>query len=109
MISARLQGGLGNQMFQIASAVSLAISNNNTYSFNFDECFTPNQDNKSTKYVDNIFKNIPNYKNYIFDKIYNEPKFSFSEIPYQKNLLLNGYFQSEKYFKKNSDIIKKLF
>jgi hypothetical protein len=109
MISARLQGGLGNQMFQIASAVSLAISNNNTYSFNFDECFTPNQGNKSTKYVDNIFKNIPNYKNYTFDKIYNEPKFSFSEIPYEKNLLLNGYFQSEKYFKKNSDDIKKLF
>jgi len=109
MISVRLQGGLGNQMFQIASAVSLAISNNDTYSFNFDDCFTPNQGNKSSKYVDNIFKNIPSYNNYTFDKIYNEPKFSFSEIPYEKNLLLNGYFQSEKYFKKNSSDIKKLF
>ena len=109
MISVRLQGGLGNQMFQIAATVSLALSNDDTYSFNFHQCYTPNQGNQSIKYIDNIFKNIPSHNNYEFKKIYNEPKFSFSEIPYEKNLLLNGYFQSEKYFKKNSDDIKKLF
>jgi hypothetical protein len=109
MISCNLQGGLGNQMFQIAAATSLAISNNDVYSFNFEDCFTPNQGNKSTKYVNNIFKNIPIHSNFNFDKIYNEPKFSFSKIPYQKNLLINGYFQSQKYFEDNSTYIKKLF
>jgi hypothetical protein len=109
MISTKLQGGLGNQMFQIAVSSSLAISNNDTYSYNFEDCYTPNQGNKSTKYVNNIFKNIPNHSRYNFENFYNEPKFSFSEITYKENLLLNGYFQSEKYFKKNSDIIKKLF
>ena len=43
MISCNLQGGLGNQMFQIAASVSLAISNNDTYSYNFETCYTPNQ------------------------------------------------------------------
>jgi len=109
MISCNLQGGLGNQMFQIAAAISLAKSNNDIYSFNFENCFTPNQGNKSTKYIDNIFKNIPSHTHNNFEKVYNEPKFSFSEIPYEKNLILNGYFQSEKYFKNNSDYIKKIF
>lgn len=109
MISCNLQGGLGNQMFQIAAATSLALSNDDTYSFNFHQCNTPNQGNPSVKYINNIFKDIPIHDNYHFEKNYNEPKFSFTEIPYQKNLLLNGYFQSEKYFKNNSDKIKKLF
>ena len=109
MISCNLQGGLGNQMFQIAATVSLALSNDDTYSFNFHQCYTPNQGNQSIKYIDNIFKNIPSHNNYEFEKIYTEPKFSFSNIPYEKNLLLNGYFQSEKYFKNNINDIKKLF
>jgi signal peptidase I len=38
---------------------------------------------------------------YIFnyENIYVEPKFSYTEIPYKPNLMLDGYFQSEKYFK----------
>ena len=109
MISCNLQGGLGNQMFQVAAATSLALSNNDTYSFNFHQCNTPNQGNESTKYINNIFKNIPSHNHYTFEQSYNEPKFSFSEIPYQKNLILNGHFQSEKYFKNNINDIKKLF
>lgn len=109
MISCNLQGGLGNQMFQIAATTSIALSNNDTYSFNFENCFTPNQGNTSIKYTNNIFKNIPSHTKFNFDVIYNEPKFSFSKINYSKNLLLNGYFQSEKYFEINSNSIKKLF
>ena len=70
MISCNLQGGLGNQMFQIAATVSLALSNKDNYSFNFHKCYTPNQGNQSTKYIDNFFKNIPNHNNYEFEKIY---------------------------------------
>lgn len=109
MISSKLMGGLGNQMFQISCAVSLAKSNNETYGFDFENCYTPNQGYKSSKYLDSIFKNLPNVKNFNFKNIYHEPKFSFSKIPYQKNLLLSGYFQSEKYFSENKDFIKSLF
>lgn len=109
MISCNLQGGLGNQMFQISAAASLALSNNDTFSFNFNSCSTPNQGFTSSKYTGNIFKNIPHHDSYSFENFYYEPFFSYSEIRYNKNLLLNGYFQSEKYFIENSDFIKNLF
>lgn len=109
MISCNLQGGLGNQMFQIAATASLAISNNDTFGFNFDLCYTPNQGNPSKKYINNIFQNIKGYKSYKFESTYYEPFFSYNQIPYSKNLLLNGYFQSEKYFIENSEHIRKLF
>jgi len=109
MISCNLTGGLGNQMFQISASASLALSNNDVYSFNFENCHTPNQGNPSKKYINNIFKKIPSHNIHRFDTIYNESGFSFLKIPYKENMLLNGYFQSEKYFKENSNHIKNLF
>jgi hypothetical protein len=38
MIGTLLQGGLGNQMFQIATTVALAKRNNDEACFNFDYC-----------------------------------------------------------------------
>lgn len=109
MISCNLQGGLGNQMFQIAATSSLAITNGDTFAFNFNLCNTPNQGNPSTKYTNTIFKKINSYNFFQFDSVYYEPSFSYKKIPYSKNLLLNGYFQSDKYFHNNLDFIKKLF
>jgi hypothetical protein len=109
MISCKLQGGLGNQMFQISTATALALRNNDMSCFNFNQCHTPLQGNPSNLYKESIFKNICNRPFFIHDKIYNEPKFSFSEIPYSKNLLLNGYFQSEKYFSDFKDEIINMF
>lgn len=102
-------GGLGNQMFQIAAATSLAIDNNDEAIFNFKKCFTPLQGNSSLKYKDNIFKNIKNSDSIISEYSYDETSYKHSEIPYVKNLLINGYFQSEKYFQKNKQQIADLF
>ena len=66
MISCKLQGGLGNQMFQIAVTHALAKRNNDTYEFNFNDCYTPQQGNTSDKYVNNVFKNIMNYLNILY-------------------------------------------
>jgi hypothetical protein len=42
--------------------------------------------------------------------VFNESGFEYKEIPaIEGNVCLNGYFQSEKYFKEYSDEIKKLF
>lgn len=102
-------GGLGNQMFQIAAATSLAIDNNDEAVFNFEACFTPLQGNPSLKYKDNIFKNIKNSNSIISEYRYDETSYKHSEIPYVKNLFINGYFQSEKYFQKNKREVTNLF
>lgn len=109
MVTSFLQGGLGNQMFQISAAVALAMENNTSYSFDFDNCFTPNQGNTSTKYIDNIFKKISRHKGSISKQIHVENKFSFEKIPYKENMILSGYFQSKKYFENYEDEIKKIF
>lgn len=109
MISSFLQGGLGNQMFQISAAFVLAKINNDSCCFNFDYCHTPLQGNTSDKYKNNIFSKICNRKDMRFYNIYEEPKFSFNNIPYKENLLLKGYFQSHKYFYGFDDEIKDLF
>jgi hypothetical protein len=109
MISSLLQGGIGNQMFQISTAIALAKRNNDSACFNFNYCNTPLQGNPSNKYVDNVFSKICNRDNLKFDDVYFEPKFSYTEIPYKQNLLLKGYFQSYKYFQDFEDEIKSLF
>lgn len=102
-------GGLGNQMFQIAAATSLAIDNNDEAVFNFSSCFTPLQGNPSSKYKNNIFKNIKNSEDIISEYKYTETSHKYTQIPYAKNLLINGYFQTEKYFYKNKQQIIDLF
>lgn len=109
MIGSLLQGGLGNQMFQISTAFALAKRNNDESCFNFDYCHTPLQGHTSNKYKDLIFSNICNRKDVQYSSIYEEPKFSYSEIPYQENLLLRGYFQSYKYFDDFEKEIQDLF
>jgi hypothetical protein len=109
MISAFLMGGIGNQMFQIAAASSLAIENNDEAIFNFESCFTPLQGNSSLKYSKNIFKNVKNSQNLIIEHEYKEKSHEYSKIPYFKNLLINGYFQNEKYFIENKHKIIDLF
>lgn len=99
MISANLSGGLGNQMFQIMAAYAHSKDVNDDLYFDFDKCYTPNQGFKSTKYADFLFKNLKNdRKENYFQFIYNEPTFGYRPIPKEKNLILNGCFQSEKYF-----------
>ena len=62
MISVFLQGGLGNQLFQVAAAKSLALDLNDDFAINHDICYTPNQGQKSGKYKTTFFKNIKETK-----------------------------------------------
>lgn len=102
-------GGLGNQMFQIANAVSHSLDYGCKNIFN-PVSFTPLQGNQTTKYLDNIFKKI----NFTNEKItcdrhseisweyYNKPKFN-------KNTEFYGYYQSSKNFINHKDHIIDLF
>jgi hypothetical protein len=109
MISCSLQGGLGNQMFQIATTVALSLRNNTSYEINLNICNTPNQGRNANQYSNTIFKKLNKSDNYKFIKFYNEPNFNYNEIPYQPDLLIRGYFQSEKYFEDFKENIKELF
>jgi hypothetical protein len=112
IFTCELNGRLGNQMFMIANAYSQAIDHNckfiaPKYSVNADVF----------EYLDNIYKNIDFSINDIDDLKNDESyvnvgttfDYSKMEIPKNKNIIFNGYFQSEKFFLSNSLKIKKLF
>ena len=106
-ITCNLQGGLGNQLFQIFSTMALAIKEKCAVTFpNHIDC------GAHTSTYWNIFGDTIN--SFISDKktnlkVWNEPGFSFHELPTKKSLCLNGYFQSWRYFEEQShDIVKLL-
>lgn len=106
MITAYLQGGLGNFLFQISAAISLASNNNDYAIFSSERAFIVHE--PINKYLDNIFLNIKFQKEAIpVYYQYNEPAFEYQPIPYKPNLMLYGYFQSEKYF--NTSLINDVF
>lgn len=109
MISCNLKNGLGNQMFQIAAAYSLALENNDSCAFDFNKCSTLEQGYASNRYKDNLFSKINTTNNFLSAKIYFEKKFSYDKIPYSNNLLIDGFFQSENYFANNKKEIIDLF
>lgn len=110
MISSFIQGGLGNQLFQIAAGYSHSLEVSSSFALSLGQHHLPLQGSNISVYRDTIFKKIK-FQNLDLSKLllYKEPKFSFSEIPKLDNLLLFGYFQSEKYFKKYKDKIYDLF
>lgn len=107
MISAKIKGGLGNNLFQISAAYSLALENKDEAIFDLNY-YKQSKYGHISKYTNNIFRNLKFKK--IEEKIdYKEPYFHFKEIEYKNNLMLDGYFQSEKYFEKNRIQILELF
>jgi len=108
MISCNLKGpgapggihnfGLGNILFQIATAISLAKDLNTFATF---------PDLKSSffgEYQNNILAKVHTHGSKPSNN-YNEQGFEYSKIPETDNITLNGYFQSEEYFAHNRDII----
>ena len=116
-ISTNHQGGIGNVMFKLAAAISLALDNDIEYIFS-NEFLRP-ADRIVTKgfddyrvYYDNILRNIPFINNLPTEySVYNQIGFHYQDIPYQinTNLLLTGHYQSDKFFKNNKQYICDLF
>lgn len=110
MISCLLMGGLGNQMFQIAAAKALSLEVGDDFGINHEICYTPNQGNKSGKYINSFFKNVPTISKLEFpNRLYEELNSKFTPLIKEKNQIIKGYFQSEKYFINHKEIIKSLF
>jgi len=109
MITAKLQGGLGNMMFQIAATYALALDNDDECAF--EHQVPINQGRPSISYLNNVFNNVNFLDISKFDSgpQYIEPTFHFQKLSYVPNLRLRGYFQSEKYFMHYVEEIRSLF
>lgn len=108
-VTVALQGGLGNQLFQIATAYSYSIYNDSELKI-YKDLYIPSHHPDLKSYKDNIYSNLKIESLDANFARYNEQSFCFNEIPkIDNNVMLYGYFQSEKYFKKHSQEIKKLF
>ena len=112
IVLAQVNSGFGNQLFQIANAYAYARE------FGKELKLTRTWKGKTKNrpsYWDTYLKHPKILKALTSDKIkcnkvYSEPYFSFNKIPsFDKNVMLRGYFQSEKYFKKYEDEIRELF
>jgi hypothetical protein len=128
MIIVKFNGGLGNQLFQYATGKQLAIKNNTELKidvthftgvdpiyrkydlapFNIEEKFASvNELEKFIKKGVNkiIEKVLPYYKRSVIT--YKGYDFDPNILKVKNNSILDGYWQSEKYFKDIKDIIRK--
>ena len=110
MIVNNLEGGIGNQLFQLAAGYSHARRIGVDFAINFNFSVFVGQGHVAQKYKKNILSKIPE-TNRSRDEFmeWKQPNFSFNPIPTYDNLILLGYFQSEKYFSDFSDEIRDLF
>jgi hypothetical protein len=105
MIITKLQGGLGNQLFQWAAAENLSIKHQCDIFFD-KSYFESSSNGLVTRWnyeldkFDNL--NIHEPKEFNLNRIYDN--FTFKEIP--NHSYLDGYWQSEKYFIENEKAIK---
>ena len=108
MVTANLKGGLGNLMFQIATAFAAASGQNEKVIFSRKAPGNIHWSNLE-QYESTIFHKVPFEEKAITKNIYIEQGFHFNEIPKVEELKIDGYFQSEKYFKEHSEAIRALF
>lgn len=106
MIISRLQGGLGNQMFQWAYGRSLELKYNKKLYLETSSYINPFRSYSLNKF--------PNMNNEIFKlsnvkciEIIDTYHYNEIDLDIKSNYFLNGYWQSEKYFKEYQDVIRK--
>ena len=94
MITCRLAGGLGNQLFQIMTTISYSIQHNTEFYFEYSDML-----GSRTTYWNTFLLPLKKYTTYDRgNAVYHEPAFTYQPIPETvTDLCLCGYFQSYKY------------
>lgn len=111
MITCKLMGGLGNQLFQIFATISYAIKSRNEFKFTNAKSLGSGSTTVRYTFWDTFFSRLSNFTSDTFPQMYTikEKDFTFNELPINKmvnnNIEIQGYFQSYKYFESNYDII----
>ena len=109
VVSCHLMGGLGNQLFQLFTTIAYSIQTKRNVVFPYSDVLTTGRTRNT--YWESFLKgliscttinvNIGHTNESIYHfKRYNEIGFKYNKIPgfEDKELLLNGYFQSSVYF-----------
>jgi len=111
MIGTFIQGGLGNQLFQIAAAYAQALRLETEFYVVEGQHHHEGQGNNISTYTDNILRKIKFQPFSSFEScgIYHEKEHSYTPFPEADGLYFVGYFQSEKYFEDCKPQIKTLF
>jgi hypothetical protein len=109
MITAMLDGGLGARMFQIATTYAHALDNNDECAFNFN-MGSMSQDHSLLTYRNNVYSKLSDLPpDWRWEAYYQERRYDYDPLPYYKNMILRGYFTSEKYFNHRRKEIIELF
>jgi len=96
-------GRIGNQLWQVAAALAMANRHNADAIMKEWYCHYTNKDM------------LPYFKNPISTgdlsglagfELYREPHFHYTDILFKGHTFLHGYFQSEKYFKDATNLVK---
>lgn len=100
MLTVKLNGGLGNQLFQLAAGYSVARSVG--YAFYLRTTVSPVT---HQNYFDSIFRNLRRFQHnpFFIPKIVEEPEFDVDwrqVLKEHKHVCLKGYFQNHKYILK---------
>ena len=118
-VTCALKGGLGNQMFQIATAAALGAEHGLDFFLMDGQFCGATTGSNPSKYYSTLYAKIPRKK--LIDKgdvlEYEECKFGYVDFNEQVEfckqnelgLVINGYFQSERYFQKHATYIRSLF
>lgn len=103
-VTTRLYGRMGNQMFQVATAYAYALRHNL-------EFVMPAQTTNPRifPYYLNGLKVKKESGQPKYYRVYKELSHRYHEIPYMPNVVLDGYWQSAKYFDDFREEILKLF
>jgi hypothetical protein len=107
MITGRIMGGLGNQLFQIFMIISLSIDYEIQFFFPDKEQLCSKRHTYWNSFLSRlkIFLQKEKFIESQLSKIINEEGFEYKkydiELIKMENILFYGYFQSYKYFEKN--------
>ncbi len=117
-VTGRIWGRLGNQMFIIAAVTSLGLDNGAIPVFpDYARAFDPdcnlgaNYEVPSMReYYQRLFYHLDvQAKGQEAECVYREPAYTYNPIPYRPNMMIEGWFQSEKYFMNHKQEIIDLF
>lgn len=106
IVEGKLTGQIGNQMFVIAAATSLALDQGAVATF--PDLITDRSNNIPLNY-EKVFSQLNTATPCLIQTQYHEPFYHYAPIPYAPNMRIYGYFQSEKYFKNHRTEITQLF
>lgn len=109
-VKVKLVGGLCNYIFQIAAAYAYSLKHNKQLVLTSNDSVVIHK--HVSEYTDNILNKVSIVENISNNNfvVYKEAGFHYTEIPpINSDVLLDGYFQSEKYFLEYKNEIKDLF